>query len=170
MYRQSIMRACGAALALMALVLGAGVAQAAPATPTCGMTRSVPMIVGPVHCITSPQVYRTPNAQFFDLTRLPLHLLAPGYYVVDGQAVGSHYEYAYDLHASHGSAVAAIEVAIDPVAHTELIEVGVPAADSSTAPQAPATGGSARNEKQVQPSNLIWYSSERRCFIRRSAT
>lgn len=142
MYSRSIVRACAAALALMALVLGAGIAQAAPATPLCGTAPGAPMIIGPVHCITSPQVYQTPNAQFFDVTHLPLHLIAPSYYVVDSQFVSGHYEYAYDLHAPHGSVVAAIEVAIDPVAHTELIEVGVPTADSSTAPQAPATGGS----------------------------
>ncbi len=111
-------------------------------------------IRGAITQIASPQLYMASHkAHFFDVSRLPVRIPHPVYYVVSAEVVNGILQYQYDLVAAHGTVVTEIEMAISSSDHTQLIEVGVTSAYSpSDAMLArPTTGHSAMQTNTSQP-------------------
>jgi hypothetical protein len=126
---------------LAALLIARTPASAAPAG-VAGHGAPSFSVSGSLRPIAAPAAYRTRGAVFFDNTHVPLRLQTTAYYVVVGQRKGDHYEYPYQLVAARGSTVAAIEIAANFTAHTQLIAVGMPTAASLAATMgATPTGG-----------------------------
>lgn len=108
------------------------------------------IVRGTITLIASPQAYAaTPGAQFFDVSQVPLHLAQPAYYVVTATVIKGIYQYQYELVAERGSVVGSIELAINPNTHTQLIEVGVPTADSLAAVDAARPSGGSSDTQPI---------------------
>lgn len=122
------------------LLLSTQLVQAAPQPAPSYSIR------GAVSRIASPQVYAaTPGAKFFDVSRVPLVISQPVYYVVHAAVVDSVYQYQYELVAAHRTVVGSVELAVNLSTHTQLIEVGTPTAASMAAADrsSPTSGQSA---------------------------
>lgn len=134
MSRRYLVRTLLATLSTAALAVGimAPSVHAAPGISTS--TAHTYQLKGSVTLIASPQAYAaTSGAQFFDVSSMPLHVVQSSYYVVEGQQEGGVYHYQYELVAARGTFASAIELAFNLTTHTQLIEVGVPTADSLAA-------------------------------------
>lgn len=154
MKRRSLTRAFAATVTGlgMALVMLAPSAHAAPVGAQ-STARSF-QVNGQVTPITSPQAYAaTPGAYFFDVSHMSLHISQPVYYVVTGRLSGGLYHYQYELVAAPRSYASEIEVAVNPITHTQLIEVGVPTAASlATIPTTLAASTRSATSSATAPS------------------
>lgn len=92
-----------------------------------------------------PQV----GTDWFDNRHLPFVLQSPHYYLIHGQDVSGQYRYPYTLTA-HNDVVAAVESAINPASHEELVEVGL----INSVPKLPnSTGKAASNTTSATSSS-----------------
>ncbi|GER84422.1 hypothetical protein KTAU_30580 [Thermogemmatispora aurantia] len=153
------------ALAALCIALSVTPAHAASVVLAAGTPPSGFSVSGAITEIASPAAYQGPNVRFFDLSHELLRIPQPHYYVVSGSLKGGNYLYLYELNASRGSAAASIEVAINSVAHTQLIEVGVPtpasvalATHSATATSAVQSTSQRHGQPVEQLITCLWYS------------
>ncbi len=125
MKTRMLVRRLLASMAAAAYVgVSTGASAAAPASPV-GLS-------GDIMTVTSPASYESqPGSLVINNTRVPLVLKNVSYAVVPGvlQSNGI-YSYPYTLTTPPGRPLAAIEVAVNPSSHTQLIEVGNPTSAS----------------------------------------
>jgi hypothetical protein len=136
------------AFGLLGIVLNT-VPAGATASASAHLPPPLP-ISGPITRIASPQAYNSPDVVSFDVAQSLSDLFQIQYVVVTGKLVNGQYEFPHQLELKPGAGfpgVAAIEVATNPRAHTQLLAVGFLDAaglakrhSSQTSPQ-PAAGG-----------------------------
>lgn len=99
--------------------------------------KSFPVVEGTISgrlmYITNPKLYETINTKSFSKTfGIPdgqqLEEAGRQYFLLTGEQVGEAYYYPLQMTVQPGKAIAVLELATDPVAHTQLIAVGTPTA------------------------------------------
>ncbi len=89
-------------------------------------------ISGALTVIASPEDYRTPDATFFDVSKDLPDLSNIQYVIITGELVDGQYQFPHQLEWSKefgGAGVEAIQMAINPTLHTEMLAVGILSAE-----------------------------------------
>lgn len=108
---------------------------------------------GDISEISSPQDYRSAGVQFVDNSMTPLQLTNTRYYVIKGRADSTgEYRYPFKVQADRGIQVGGIELAVNPVEHTQLMAIGIPTAASSAAFDQRFGSGSGIDSQSLQSS------------------
>lgn len=109
------------------ILAAAALAVASPFAVTTASAANMPVpsepfsISGAMGVIANSNIYNTPGSHFFDVSKVPLQIPNPSYYVVSGNLVNGHYEYPFKLTATKGTDIAAIELANNEQDHTTII-------------------------------------------------
>ena len=108
-------------IAAFAALIGAPAGPAAAASPDFRLS-------GHVERISDPSAVA--NARMIPEAQRLIDIESPTYYAVKGDVIGKGVRFSFDLEATAGVPVAAIEIAHDPTGRQQILAVGRPTPDS----------------------------------------
>src|SRR5437899_6623357 len=113
-------------------------------------------ISGRLTPVETPSQLKTASTRSFTPANDLLEAANIRYFAVTGELVGAHYTYPLQFTANKGQKLGVVELSSDPVAHIQVIAVGIPTARLTNPP---TRQGTSQGQSQPKTAGVVPFTS-----------